>query len=68
MNSSSSQTHPQPTHTSSQSATSSYPFLHNSLVQPIPSDENLMEALFVAGMPRTLVHRLTRSFSRRLDE
>lgn len=53
---------------SSQVGKNSYPFLHSSLSEPIPSDENLMEALFVAGMPRTLVNRLASSFSRRLDD
>lgn len=58
----------QQTHSSSQASLDAYPYVHVSVEKQTQTDENLLEALYVAGMPRTLYNRLASSFSRRLDD
>ena len=53
---------------SSKATLDAYPYVHVAIEKQVRSDENLLEALYVAGMPRTLVNRLASSFSRRLDD
>ena len=56
------------TYTPSQSSLDAYPYVHVSIEKQTHTDENLLEALYVAGMPRTLYNRLDSSFSRRLND